>query len=284
MFKKVKENKKGFTLAELLIVVAIIAVLVAISIPIFTNQLEKSRDAVSVANIRAAYAEAQTLAMTATKDGETSGNATWDATEKTFAWTASTYAYMVLPGLAGDLTEYTQLVLDVKEMTAPFRVDFQFGGGDVWETAVAYYNLTTGLKTIDLSEKFTEEQLAQVTAVRLNTNSESGSLSLNAIYLVKPFKLEFDETGKAYIYPSDLAEGATGFTMDEQTGLITKSEVGNAGITFELGDVDFSGVVNISLNVDVTSEGYMDLIWRTIICNQTEDVGAWYSSKYNITY
>ena len=34
------KSKKGFTLAELLIVVAIIAVLVAISIPIFTNQLE----------------------------------------------------------------------------------------------------------------------------------------------------------------------------------------------------------------------------------------------------
>ena len=41
MFKRVKKNKKGFTLAELLIVVAIIAVLVAISIPIFTSQLEK---------------------------------------------------------------------------------------------------------------------------------------------------------------------------------------------------------------------------------------------------
>ncbi len=46
MHRKMKENKKGFTLAELLIVVAIIAVLVAISIPIFTSQLEKSRDAV----------------------------------------------------------------------------------------------------------------------------------------------------------------------------------------------------------------------------------------------
>lgn len=57
MFKKL--NKKGFTLAELLVVVAIIGVLVAISIPIFTSQLEKSRDAVSVANIRAAYAQAQ---------------------------------------------------------------------------------------------------------------------------------------------------------------------------------------------------------------------------------
>ena len=49
MFKKAKKNKKGFTLAELLIVVAIIAVLVAISIPIFNSQLEKSRDAVTAA-------------------------------------------------------------------------------------------------------------------------------------------------------------------------------------------------------------------------------------------
>ena len=50
-------NKKGFTLAELLIVVAIIAVLVAISIPIFTAQLEKAREATDAANIRSAYAE-----------------------------------------------------------------------------------------------------------------------------------------------------------------------------------------------------------------------------------
>ena len=49
-------NKKGFTMAELLIVVAIIAVLVAIAVPVFTSQLEKSREAVDAANIRAAYA------------------------------------------------------------------------------------------------------------------------------------------------------------------------------------------------------------------------------------
>ena len=52
-----KMNKKGFTLAELLIVVAIIAVLVAISIPIFSEQLEKAREATDMANIRSAYAE-----------------------------------------------------------------------------------------------------------------------------------------------------------------------------------------------------------------------------------
>ena len=51
-------KKKGFTLAELLVVVAIIAVLVAISIPIFTSQLEKSRLATNQANARAAKAAA----------------------------------------------------------------------------------------------------------------------------------------------------------------------------------------------------------------------------------
>ncbi len=63
-----KKNNKGFTLAELLIVVAIIAVLVAIAIPIFTTQLEKSREATDVANTRSAYAEVVAAALTEAKD------------------------------------------------------------------------------------------------------------------------------------------------------------------------------------------------------------------------
>lgn len=59
-----KTNKKGFTLAELLVVVAIIAVLVAIAIPIFTSQLEKAREATDLANLRAAYAECTTAVLT----------------------------------------------------------------------------------------------------------------------------------------------------------------------------------------------------------------------------
>ena len=39
------------------------AVLVAIAIPIFTTQLEKSRQATDMANLRAAYAEAMTDAL-----------------------------------------------------------------------------------------------------------------------------------------------------------------------------------------------------------------------------
>lgn len=51
-------NQKGFTLAELLVVVAIIAVLVAVSIPIFTSQVEKAKASTDMANVRAAKAAA----------------------------------------------------------------------------------------------------------------------------------------------------------------------------------------------------------------------------------
>lgn len=57
-------NRKGFTLAELMVVVAIIGVLVAVSVPIFNSQLEKSREATDLANVRSAYAQVMTEAVT----------------------------------------------------------------------------------------------------------------------------------------------------------------------------------------------------------------------------
>lgn len=59
---KAKLKKQGgFTLVELLIVVAIIAILVAVSIPMMNQALEKSREAVDTANER----DAKSLAITA---------------------------------------------------------------------------------------------------------------------------------------------------------------------------------------------------------------------------
>lgn len=57
-------NKKGFTLMEMLIVVAIIVVLVAIAIPTFSGALTKAKEATDVANVRAAYAEWQVSILT----------------------------------------------------------------------------------------------------------------------------------------------------------------------------------------------------------------------------
>lgn len=60
-------NKKGFTLVEMLIVVAIIAILIAVSIPTVTGALEKARHATDQANFRDAAAVANIKVLT---DGE----------------------------------------------------------------------------------------------------------------------------------------------------------------------------------------------------------------------
>ena len=79
--KKIK-NTKGFTLMEMLIVVAIIAILIAIAIPTFTAQLEKAREAADIANIRSAYSEAMVKYL----DGATKGEGA-DKTADTSATT-----------------------------------------------------------------------------------------------------------------------------------------------------------------------------------------------------
>lgn len=61
-----KKNNKGFTLAELLIVVAIIAVLVAVAIPTFKTQLDNAKLAADLANVRSDYSEKLAQALTQT--------------------------------------------------------------------------------------------------------------------------------------------------------------------------------------------------------------------------
>lgn len=61
--KRTKKHSGGFTLLEMLIVVAFIAILITIAVPTFTKQLEKSRETVDAANIRSYYAELMAAAI-----------------------------------------------------------------------------------------------------------------------------------------------------------------------------------------------------------------------------
>jgi prepilin-type N-terminal cleavage/methylation domain len=76
MYQKLKGNRKGFTLAELLIVIAIIAILAAIAIPVYSTQMTKARVRVNQANIRSA----QGLAVADYMLEQRSGGATYSAT------------------------------------------------------------------------------------------------------------------------------------------------------------------------------------------------------------
>ena len=55
---KLRRNKKGFTLAELLIVIAIIGILVAIAMPIFRSQVDNAEKMVVQANCRTVLSQA----------------------------------------------------------------------------------------------------------------------------------------------------------------------------------------------------------------------------------
>lgn len=77
-----KQNKNGFTLMEMLIVIAIIAVLIAVAIPVFASQLEKTREATDLANVRSAYAQVSTEALL----GDSEATVTVDLKQKQTDW------------------------------------------------------------------------------------------------------------------------------------------------------------------------------------------------------
>lgn len=62
------KNNKGFTLAEMLIVVAIIGILISITTIAISSFLEKAREATDLANIRNACSEMQTYLIDETYD------------------------------------------------------------------------------------------------------------------------------------------------------------------------------------------------------------------------
>ena len=61
-------NKKGFTLVEMLVVIAIIAILVAIIIPVVMNSVTKSKAATDATNLREALGELNVHSVDGTKN------------------------------------------------------------------------------------------------------------------------------------------------------------------------------------------------------------------------
>ena len=61
MFKKIKENKKGFTLVELIVVLVILAILAALLVPALTGYIDRAKKKSIIAETRQCVMAAQTL-------------------------------------------------------------------------------------------------------------------------------------------------------------------------------------------------------------------------------
>lgn len=233
----------------------------------------------------------------------TNGNSQgkWNLETKTFTWDAQQDRRILLTGLP-DFSEFEYLVLDIQSATGAFRVDFEIPNFDNDNTASylpgTQFNVIEEAKLlqIPLSElTLTPEQLSSITGVRINANSPEGEVVLNGVYLERKFELVFDEMGKAYIYPSDMTVTGEGMTLDPQTSILTKNAEGAASLTVEFGDVDFSNVTHIDVDVDRTSP-YIDLLAQTMeettetgnghteLKNQANgNIVNWTYTKYNYT-
>lgn len=62
MLKKLKNDKKGFTLVELIVVLVILAILAALLVPALTGYIDKAKEKAVIADTRSVVMAAQTLA------------------------------------------------------------------------------------------------------------------------------------------------------------------------------------------------------------------------------
>lgn len=109
-----KRTKKGFTLMEMLIVVAIIAILIAIAIPVFNAQMAKAKLGVDNANLRSAtsmavvdYLTTESPSSSAIYYAITDGNDTMELQVGGTAPTSNEYPCQTTPGAVAKITIVT---------------------------------------------------------------------------------------------------------------------------------------------------------------------------------
>lgn len=198
-------------------------------------------------------------------------NSSWDSETNTLSWTQSYSNSVDLNGLpTGDLSAYTKIVLVTSDLKTSdsYRLLVYYGDGSK-NVAKEFYSV--GTKEVDLAGLL-GDNIKSVTRFCLAGKGSSGSVKLSAAYVVKPFSLEFDDTGSATVYPSDLT--VQGGTYDEQTGLFKGDGTVAVKISIDLPaeGVNLTGLTGFKVNY---SDGTLP------VSNFTVKSGEWSKDFYN---
>ncbi len=118
MTKKMKKES-GFTLVEMLIVVAIIAILIAVSIPMVTGALDRAKEATDAANVRAAKAQMTIAYLSEDTDALAGKTMAYDAEKGTLEEVTATV------NVYGKVKDNTDNIIFVKYDTTDNVVKFQ---------------------------------------------------------------------------------------------------------------------------------------------------------------
>ena len=111
-----KMNKKGFTIVELVIVIAVIAVLAGVMIPTFTGILNTAHESAALQRATAAYKDAYGVALS---DDGYAKNETKEANGFTFVWDANGACTVTAPADFGYNVSVSNGVVSVTKVTTP---------------------------------------------------------------------------------------------------------------------------------------------------------------------
>ena len=109
-----KMNKKGFTIVELVIVIAVIAILAAVIVPTFSTVVTKANESKALQEAKNAYTESLVKVLADGVIDEATDTVTFGGTEYTFTYTNGAltgvsgkagYTYRVANGTITEVTK-----------------------------------------------------------------------------------------------------------------------------------------------------------------------------------
>jgi type IV pilus assembly protein PilA len=256
------KNEKGLTLIELLITIAVIAIVAAISIPVITNVIESSRTS------SAGSMEAQVNAFIE-KYAE-SGEVAYDAATQTFTGFVDLDGNGVISNPAEIIETFTvdagQFSVTVDSATAPTSATVTAGGGTTGgATQTAGVTIYPGAA---LTSEEPQRQWAYMTA--RDTEPWQGYLFMNAVSLA-------DVQAAA----NAIDAGATTVTVGGYTGTIVNGDPGqwpNTSEKYTFSENSYYGGYDMSIFVDFSANRTLQPTWNGF------EMGEPYTLQFSVSW